>query len=260
LKPFFFGDSSRPLLGVHHPAAGDRGTRRLAVVICHPFGQEYLRSHRSLRELAARLAAAGFHVLRFDLSCCGDSAGEGRDARLEQWVDDVATATEELKEITRGSAVALVGLRLGGSLAALHAARGRNVEALVLWDPVVKGAAYLREIRAAHGAWMREHAHRPGPPSAGEALGFPLPEDLAVSLDSLDLAGLGVSPVRQTLVVSSAPSGQIPALWEGDPEGVVERRSFDPAPVWLHAEGMNRVLVPGELLEHVTRWLEGVCG
>jgi alpha-beta hydrolase superfamily lysophospholipase len=259
LKPFFFGDSSRPLFGVHHPAAGDRGPRRLGVVVCHPFGQEYLRSHRSLRELAGRLASAGFHVLRFDLSCCGDSAGEGVDARLEQWLEDVATAAEELRETTRGAGVALVGLRLGGSLAALHAARSRSAEALVLWDPVVRGDAYLREIRASHGAWMSEHSRRPGTPSSGEVLGFPLPEELAASLESLDLEGVDASSAPRTLVVSSSPSRRGPTLWEGAPDGVVDRATFDPAPVWLHAEGMSRVLVPGALLDHVSRWLEGVC-
>jgi hypothetical protein len=37
----------------------------------------------------------------------------------------------------------------------------------------------------------------------------------------------------------------------------VERRTVPTAPVWLHAEGMARALVPGALLDDVIGWLAG---
>jgi pimeloyl-ACP methyl ester carboxylesterase len=226
------------------------------VVICHPFGQEYLRAHRSLRELAGRLADAGFHVLRFDYHGGGDSAGEPGEARVEGWLEDTTAALDEVREAAGSARVALVGLRLGATLATLTARQSGGVEALVLWDPVTEGATYLRELRAAHRAWLADRA-RGAAIRDDEALGFPL-SDLLVA----DLAGLsldGAPPSRRALVVSSDDDDGTLAAWSGAVPSSVERQRFPPAPVWLHAEGMERSLVPGELLDFVTAWLGSAC-
>ena len=226
------------------------------MVICHPFGQEYLRAHRSLRELAARLAAAGFHVLRFDYQGTGDSAGEGNEAGVEAWLGDVAAAMAEIREASGLPRVALVGLRLGATLATLAARRAGGVEALVLWDPVLDGAAYLGEVRAAHRAWLADRA-RGAAIRDDEALGFPLSERLVADLAGLSLDG--APPSRRALIVSSDEVDGTLAAWSGAAPAAVERRRFPPAPVWLHAEGMERSLVPGELLDFVTAWLGSAC-
>src|SRR5258708_38464394 len=147
MKPFYFGDSSRPLFGIHHPAQGPR--RRVGVVICHPFGQEYLRAHRSLRELGTRLAAVGFHTLRFDYHGCGDSAGEGSEVRLEEWVADTVAAVGEIREVAGSPRGALVGLRVGGTLGGLAASPLGGREDLVRWGPVIRGGEVLPARRAA---------------------------------------------------------------------------------------------------------------
>lgn len=251
VKPFYFGRSSRPLYGVLHEARG--GRRRSGVVICPPFGQEALRAHRSLRELASRLADAGVPALRFDYGGSGDSAGEPGDARLDEWVEDARAAVEEMREGTGESRVALAGLRLGASVAALAAQRDGGASALVLWEPVVDGAAHVAGLRAAHAAWMRDHAPGAGL-SPDEVLGFPLPRALAADLAGLRLDRLEGPPARRTLVVSSEDGGHA-TLWAGATG--VENRTVPPAPVWLHAEGMSRVLVPGALLEGLVAWLAG---
>lgn len=256
MRPFYFGDSRRPLFGIHH--APHAVSRRTGVVICHPFGQEYLRAHRSLRELAGRLADVSFHVLRFDYHGGGDSAGEPGDARVEGWLEDTTAALDEIREAAGSARVALVGLRLGATLAALAARRAGGVEALVLWDPVTEGAAYLRELRAAHRAWLADRA-RGATVRDDEALGFPLSPALATDLDRLSLDGAAAVPARRALVVSSDEGGEAPTLWSDAADDAVERRRFPPAPVWLHAEGMERSLVPGELLDFVTAWLGSAC-
>jgi uncharacterized protein len=250
VKPFYFGDSRRPLYGVHHPARA--GARRPGVVVCPPFGQESLRAHRSLRELATRLAEAGIAALRFDYGGSGDSAGEPEDARLEAWVGDVATAIEEMRESTGEGRIALAGLRLGGAVAALGARLVGGVEALVLWEPVVDGASHLAELRRAHAEWIGDHA--PGAAMAPEeVLGFTLPAGLAADLDGLRLERVEPVPARRTLVIASG--AERPRLWEGRPS--VEQRAVPPAPVWLHAEGMSRVLVPAALIEGIVAWVAG---
>ena len=238
MNPFFFGDSARPLFGFHHPPSG-LPPRRWGVVICNPFGQECLRAHRSLREIAARLSKNGFHVLRFDYQGTGDSA-----------------AMAEIREASGLAGVALVGLRLGATLATLAARRAGGVEAIVLWDPVLDGAAYLGEVRAAHRAWLADRA-RGAAIRDDEALGFPLSALLAADLASLRLNGAPAA--RRVLVVSSDDDDGTLAAWSGAAPTSVERRRFPPAPVWLHAEGMERSLVPGELLDFVTAWLGSAC-
>jgi pimeloyl-ACP methyl ester carboxylesterase len=254
LRPFYFGDSRRPLFGIHH--APHAASRRTGVVICHPFGQEYLRAHRSLRELAGRLADAGFHVLRFDYHGGGDSAGEPGEARVKGWLEDTTAALDEVREAAGSARVALVGLRLGATLATLTARQSGGVEALVLWDPVTEGATYLREVRAAHRAWLADRA-RGAAIRDDEALGFPLSELLVADLTGLSLDG--APPSRRALVVSSGDDDGTLAAWSGAAPASVERRRFAPAPVWLHAEGMERSLVPGELLDFVTAWLGSAC-
>jgi len=251
VKPFYFGRSSHPLYGVLHEPRG--GSRRPGVVVCPPFGQEALRAHRSLRELASRLADAGFPALRFDCRGCGDSAGEPEDARLEGWVEDAAAAVEEVRESTGEPRVVLAGLRLGASVAALAARRAGGADALVLWEPVVDGAAHLAELRATHATWMRDHA--PGAALApDEVLGFPLPASLATDLAGLRLDRLEPLPARRALVIGGQGDGGRP-LWPG--MAAVEHRAVSTVPVWLHAEGMSSVLVPGALLDGVVTWLAG---
>ncbi len=248
MKPFYFGDRARRLYGVHHAPRGS--SRRAGVVVCPPFGQEALRAHRALRELAHALAGAGFHALRFDLSDTGDSAGDGSGARLDTWREDVGVAIDEMREMTDSASVILVGLRLGGTLATLAAGRP-DVEALVLWDPVASGARHLAELRAAHAAWLDDHA--PGAAHGdGEVLGFPLSRELAADLAAVDLEG-AVPAQRRVLLASTDASGRLPGLWPEAPG--VTRRRFEAAPVWLHAEGMDSALVPGELVAGVASWL-----
>ena len=211
-------------------------------MICNPFGQEYLRAHRSLRELAKRLAETGFHVLRFDYFGCGDSSGEGDEATLDQWLRDISAAIAEVQETSASPKFALVGLRLGATLSALAASQRRDVERLVLWDPILDGAAYLEELRAAHEDWLRDHAQ--GRRGAGEgepvreALGFPIPPGLASSLEGL------------RLVPDDGPSAK---------SLIVDHRSFPGAQVWVHEDGVNRTLVPHAVLESITSWLGSAC-
>lgn len=145
MNPFYFGSSDCPLYGVYHPPRS-RSVQPIGVVLCYPFGVEYMRAHRAFRQLSMLLAKAGFHVLRFDYSCTGDSGGDGVDASIDQWRRDVGLAIDELKDTAAVDRVHLVGLRLGGSLAALAAAGRNDVERLILWDPVVDGAEYVASL------------------------------------------------------------------------------------------------------------------
>ncbi|TQV71766.1 hypothetical protein FKG94_19150 [Exilibacterium tricleocarpae] len=128
-----------------HAAAPTCGGK-LGIVICNPVGHEYTHAHRSLRHLADALAAAGYPTLRFDYLGTGDSDDHMlAPRRIEVWLENIQAQVDWLKSNTAVTAVALVGLRLGATLAALSAGR-QTVDYLVLWNPCVKGKRYVREM------------------------------------------------------------------------------------------------------------------
>ncbi|MBI5514742.1 MAG: alpha/beta hydrolase [Deltaproteobacteria bacterium] len=148
---FFFqpaGDGPR-LYGFLHGVPSGVTPRDEGAVLVHPFMEERQDSHQVSRNLGEDLARDGFPALRFDLYGAGDSAGEWHEGTVERWVDDVVGAAAELRRRAGVARVALLGLRFGGTLAAL-AARRAEASRLVLWQPIVKGEAYAQDLLRAH--------------------------------------------------------------------------------------------------------------
>lgn len=171
MDAFFFGD----LFGIYDPPPNaDAGA---GVVLCPPIGQEYMRTHWAFVQLAQQLGRAGFHVLRFDYYGVGDSAGEA--GTVARWREDVRAAVAELKRRSGLKRISVVGLRVGALLAATTDVR---VQDLVLWDPVVSGAAYRKELEALQDALVQDRDRFASPRARNAAdglLGFPFPDDLA---------------------------------------------------------------------------------
>jgi exosortase A-associated hydrolase 2 len=215
MTPLYFGTSTRRLFGVYHPARGR--ARRRAVVLCHPWGAEYIRAHRAMRHFSRLLADAGFDVLRFDYFGTGDSAGELPEANLDGWLEDIETAIEEVMDTTGVSKVTLAGLRLGATLAAAAAARGRRrVDTLVLWEPIHDGAEYVAALRS-ETSWVQPRALEEG--GGHEISGFELSAAMAGQIEALRLAELEIKGIS-TLVLrttadpaasgSESPADRIP--------------------------------------------------
>lgn len=147
MNPLYFGTSDRPLFGVYHPPR-TRGGIAHGIVLCYPIGQEYMRAHRAFRQLAILLSKAGFPVLRFDYFGTGDSGGASEAGTLADWIADIGTAIDELKDNAAVQHVSLVGLRLGACLAAQVQLQRSDVTRAVLWDPISHGPDYLAELLA----------------------------------------------------------------------------------------------------------------
>ncbi len=134
------------MLGWYHPArirdAG--GSRRCGVVLCPPFGHEYMVSYLAYKHLAMHLAKAGFDVCFFDYNNTGDAADAAGD-RIELWQNNIRQAAQQLRQMAGVEHIALFGLRLGALLAATVAA-SIDAKALMLMAPVVSGRAYAREM------------------------------------------------------------------------------------------------------------------
>jgi pimeloyl-ACP methyl ester carboxylesterase len=248
VNPIYFGSGQRRLFGMYTPAQA-QGARSRAVVLCPPWGEEYLRAHRSMRQLASMLAASGVHVLRFDYFGTGDSAGDLQEADIPGWQEDIGTAIEELKDTTGATKVGLVGMRLGGTLAATVAAkRPRDVDALGLWYPVASGEAYVGELTAG----------KPAAPDAEQMVeGFPLTARMAREMRALDLAALAPELGMRTLLVLSAEGddSSSPSPLSAGTRGALEVARIGAVPPSVREARLGVDVVPVKLLQRIVEWV-----
>ena len=122
MNAYYFGTRERRLFGVYEAARGSLASR--SVVLCHPWGDEYIHAYRAMRQLSKMLSANGFHTLRFDYFGTGDSDGDTTVGELSGWETDIQSAIKELKDTTNATQVSLVGLRSGISRPMLRLVRG----------------------------------------------------------------------------------------------------------------------------------------
>jgi alpha/beta superfamily hydrolase len=244
VTPFHFGDSRRPLFGIYHPAQRSPA-RDTGVVLLNPLGHEAIRAHRALRQLALRLADAGFHSLRFDYYGTGDSAGDCAEGTLCRWVQDAGTASDELRDTAGVAKVSWVGLKLGAAVGVLAAPARRDLDTLVLWEPVVSGRAYLDELRALHAEVLARQG-RSSPP--GEILGFPLPDTLRAELEAFDLLAAPRPWGRRNVVLASQEGPHELRLRENVGSSY---RSVSSTVDWSPRRSLSAGLVPMEALSVV---------
>jgi uncharacterized protein len=261
--PLFFGSASRRLFGIYEPGrapiqppegGGKGGGRPRAAVLCHPWGQEYIRAHRSMRRLAVMLAASGRDTLSFDYFGTGDSAGDTVDGDLAGWESDIAAAIDEVMDVSGTPRIALIGLRLGASLAARVASkRPKSIEALVLWDPVISGQNFLQELHAMETSiTSAAPVERPAESGGGhEILGFSLTAALAAQIETLDLLAVVPGLPPRTLTLFSRPSPACDVL--ASAPMAVECMSC--APAWLEDRYTGAGAIPAKTLQRIVQWL-----
>jgi pimeloyl-ACP methyl ester carboxylesterase len=260
--PFYFGSQGRELFGCFHEPSKGVGVQKFAVLICQPVGHEYVNSHRALRQLAARLAEAGFPVLRFDYSGCGDSYGEAEQSSINQWMEDISAAVVQLRALTGIFRVCVIGLRLGGTLAALTGSQCRDFDNLVLWEPVVNGRGYLKELHSLQREMLRFRP-KPKPPKKSpaytEILGFPFSRLLHAQLEKLDLATIAERPAERVLIVRNTPGNHEGGLNDQliQTQARVEHRTMQAPQIWLPTPD-GSLLVPAQVLQSVVSWVCGV--
>ncbi|MDI1285055.1 MAG: alpha/beta hydrolase [Reyranella sp.] len=133
---------------LHAPREGAGGD--VAVLICPSLMEDAVVAHCSLRSLADGLAATGYWVLRFDHPGTGDSSDgdiEGNGGHWAAWQQSIDAAATWLRTTTGAKRLVLCGLRIGATLAALATARRDDIAGLVLFEPVLGGHSYVRQLR-----------------------------------------------------------------------------------------------------------------
>lgn len=252
MQSIFFSGTAGALYGCYH---GPNGRfENTGVVLANAQGHEYIQFHRVFGQLARMLSEVGIPVLRFDYSGCGDSVGGSELWSLEQWRSDLGSAVEELRRLAGVSRIGVVGLRLGGTIACQGSEFRTPPSFLVLWDAVVNGVAFLREMREAHQSMLR-YAHVSQLRDAidgEEALGFPMPQAWTRELEALKLEQWKESPAPRILLVESKPNASQDELLESLRKvGAVRHLHFSNPHLWAWTEDFTRVHIPIQLLQEI---------
>lgn len=262
--PLLFGPASRRLFGLYHPAEG-ASTTAPAVLLCAPFGHEAIRTHRFYRLLALRLARQGHAVLRFDTYGAGDSPGDDEDVDLDGWRGDIVEAHRELLRKSGAAQAVWFGARLGATLALQAAATATPKAAkLVLWEPILDGAAYLESLRHRHvdelelshvipdAAWRRDLQQDPGA-FAGECMGFAITAPLRQQIGAL-APGLLQAPPGVDLTVIGAPDDALMAPWAArlaSPHHAARWTPLQHSLQWTSNPFPDNEMVPADALRRV---------
>lgn len=254
--PFYFGPADKRLFGCYHePSSGRK--RKCAVVISEPMGHEYIYCHRALRQLAVRLCEAGFPVLRFDFYGCGDSAGNVEDATLVQWLQDLSNAIAEVRMRANAGNICLMGIRLGGALSLALACERNDIDGLVLWDPVIVGKTYLRDLYAiqkqacTHRRRPMRHAYN----DDFEICGFSLPKALREELEEMNLPRIAAAATTRILDIQTHTTEDTPTFKAHLTAHKVsyEYQEITAPKIWEPTVDGN-LLVPNQILRSIVSW------
>jgi pimeloyl-ACP methyl ester carboxylesterase len=235
------------------------------VLLCNPFGEEASRAHRTYRVLATQLERAGYASLRFDYSSTGDSLGDSVDATIDAWVEDIAVAAEQLQSRSGVTRITIVGLRLGAALAMLASTRGAlRLRHLLMWDPVIDGAVYLRELITQHRAYMRAEIGELWPDrleiaadgTPAEALGAPIGARLGGQIAAIDLGSVAPGAEHVTIVTTRAP----PEIERLRPRLPSATRWIELAesPAWNTDAALNAMTVPMDIVQALVARIEEI--
>jgi pimeloyl-ACP methyl ester carboxylesterase len=211
----FWFESGEYTLLAHADLPAERASRglpiglRIGLLIVPPFGWEDVCSYRPLRCLAGVLADRGIPVLRYDLPGTGDSSGSIVDSGLDSglidaWIRSIGDAAAQLRAIANVDDVAVLGIRLGGTLAAVAASRG-EIQDLILWGSYSAGRSEMRELRAyaEMERWEYSNDHAPSQPIPGfEVGGFLITPETQRDIEALDLANFPALGPRRVLILS----------------------------------------------------------
>jgi alpha/beta superfamily hydrolase len=162
----FFGPGPQRLFGVlHRPTGPALG----GVVICPAIYAGFITGYRMDVSLARALASRGVAVQRFHYRGTGHSDGEADETTFPTMREDALAAAERLLERTGVGALAFLGTRFGGLVAASAASEHPGCP-LVLFGPTLEARRFFQDAwRAMLIRDVKESTARRASPGQGLA-------------------------------------------------------------------------------------------
>jgi len=234
IVPVYFGPDSS-LYGCYNLTADYEHAP--AVLICQPTGHEYERCHRAMRQLAVQSAKKGLSAMRFDYYSTGDSAGNCEELSLPRMRLDIQQAIKHCCSKTGVEHLAVIGARLGATLAAQLAGTCSEIDSLVLYAPVFDGEMLLTDWQRDQHAFYAKHSFSLQQSGPGEVLGFTVTENFQKELSqkfSPEVAGPALK--RVLTLIDEAESDS--ALLNG----------------WLEMFKHQGIEVTVEVIENIAIW------
>lgn len=263
-QPIWLESGPDPFFAVFHPA-DPAAEPRPPVLIVPPWGWHEVASYRSRRTWAGHLAANGRATLRIDLPGTGDSGGSASSADLvAAWIDAVGRAAAWLAEASgcTGAPVTVIGLGLGGLLAAQAIAAGAPIDTLVAWAVPADGREEVRRQRAFSRLQGARYSLTEPEPSALpdgwlEVNGYVLSAETIAALGPLRVPGPATGRLERTLVLDADGIPTAPSILAGLRDGGVDVDTGT-GPGWaamtFHPQHDDP---PTAVIDTVDRWLDG---
>lgn len=245
METFNFGSSDQKLFGIYAPSTGP-ALSDAAVLLCYPFGQEYMRAHMAYRQLATLLNRSGLPVMRFDYYATGDSFGEGHEALFSTWIENTDAALDELIAMSGASQIYLAGLRLGALIAAKIAEHRIDVKKLVLWDPAVSGAEYLTEV-----------SQEVSITTEGDSWwvnGYPMSDAFRTSINDANIRDVSFADSTRILQIVSHESESFNSLATAFGNRIEQQLVPSPGD-WNYVDNVGSILLPHLLVRAIKDWL-----
>ena len=136
-KPIVFYNQEQQINGIlHSPTHCDAPCP--AVAFFHGFTGTKVEPHRIFVKTARELAAIGFYALRFDFRGSGDSEGDFSEMTIGGEVSDAIKSIDVLTAMpgVDPERIGILGLSMGGCVAACVSGRDARVKSTVMWAPL----------------------------------------------------------------------------------------------------------------------------
>jgi hypothetical protein len=145
-KPLYFRNKGQLIAATLHLPKGRRSCP--AVAILHGFTAQRCEWYFTFVKLSRRLAEEGIASLRLDARGSGESEGEFEDMTPLEEVSDLRAALRRLRKTPRVDPrrLALLGMSMGGMVAALASAHEPSLKSLVLWAAVARPDKVFRAM------------------------------------------------------------------------------------------------------------------
>ncbi len=252
VRPLYFRAGDKYLFGCYHLPAITEEIRG-AVLVCPASGYEYYCSHRGVRQLAAKLAKSGFHVLRFDYFGSGDSAGSDESATVSQWMQDIDDALDEIKRLSHCDKVSVIGLRLGATIATQTINKRNDIDRVVLWNPIYSGTELIQQWSAIQSQHNDSLGVKADTAQLTEVLGIELSPVLLDELQELKLLPVDIKETEAMVLSNQGTELANTYVADMTNKGINARLNvIEDHDVWLQSD---EGIVPSASVNQIMQWV-----